>query len=54
MLSHHTSMCMIRRKQSILYQFSLVGVYQGAKPHIYCDTCDNQKPRIHDYDETYH
>ena len=31
-----------------------LGVYQGAKPHIYHDTRDNQKPRVHDYNETDH
>ena len=33
---------------------ALLGVYQGAKPHIYHDAQDNQKPRVHDYDETDH
>ena len=30
---------------------ALCGVYQGAKPNIYHDPKDNQKPRVHDYDE---
>ena len=30
---------------------ALCGVYQGAKPYIYHDPRNNQKPRVHDYDE---
>ena len=33
---------------------ALLGLYQGAKPQIYHDTRDNQKPRVHDYDKTDH
>ena len=32
----------------------LLGMYWGAKPHIYDDTWDNEKPRVYDYDETDH
>ena len=32
----------------------LLGVFQGAKPHIYCDTKNSQTPRVHDYSESDH
>ena len=32
----------------------LLGVFQGAKPYIYCNTKNNQTPRVHDYSESDH
>ena len=31
---------------------TLLGVFQGAKPYLYCDTKNNQTPRVHDYSES--
>ena len=33
---------------------TLLGVFQGAKQHIYCDTKNSQTPRVHDYSESDH
>ena len=32
----------------------LLGVFQGAKPYIYCNTTNNQTPGIQDYSESDH
>ena len=32
----------------------LLGVFQGAKPYIYCNTKNNQTPWVHDYSESDH
>ena len=31
-----------------------LGVFQGAKPYIYCDTKNSQTPRVHDYSGSDH
>ena len=33
---------------------TLLGVFQGAKPYIYCITTNNQTPQIHNYSESDH
>ena len=33
---------------------TLLGVFQGAKPYIYCNTKNNQTPQVRDYSESDH